>query len=373
MDGGQVITIQTNERVPLLILTEASVEITAEDRILLNGVTTPLDQSMLVTAPVILQIRRPVEISLNLPDGQRVLRTTAFTVGQALAENQITLYGNDFLDPPAETTITGPLNVTYIPSRLLSVFAAGKYTEIRSSAATVGEALAEGGLPLLGLDYSSPAENEPLPEDGQIRIVRVNENVIFSQKTVPYITEYQDSAEVELGQEKILQPGANGLSITRTRIRYEDGKQVNRITESESVVRSPVTSIVARGTKIVLKSATVDGVTIQYWRAIQMYSTSYSPCRSGVQGQCFNGTAGGLPLKKGVVAMYKEWFNVLRGAEVYVPGYGRAVIADLGGGFPDGRPWIDLGYSDNDWENWSGYVTVYFLAPAPAAIPYFMQ
>ena len=104
-----------------------------------------------------------------------------------------------------------------------------------------------------------------------------------------------------------------------------------------------------------------------------MYATSYSPCRLGVPGLCSTGTAGGLPLKKGVVAMYRDWFNALRGVEVYVPGYGRGVIADLGGGYPDGRPWIDLGYSDGDWQTWSGYVTVYFLAPAPSTIPYVLQ
>jgi hypothetical protein len=45
----------------------------------------------------------------------------------------------------------------------------------------------------------------------------------------------------------------------------------------------------------------------------------------------------------------------------------------VGGGFPDGRLWIDLGYSDEDWQNWGGMVTVYFLAPAPATIPAALQ
>ncbi|OGO33056.1 MAG: hypothetical protein A2Z03_11575 [Chloroflexi bacterium RBG_16_56_8] len=203
--------------------------------------------------------------------------------------------------------------------------------------------------------------------------MRVSESLIFTQKSIPFTIEFQESADIEFGQEQLLQPGQNGLAMSRIRIRYEDGQEVFRQTESETVVRLPQKRIAARGTKIVLKTTSVDGVTIQYWRAIQMYATSYSPCRLGVPGLCSTGTAGGLPLKKGVVAMYRDWFNALRGVEVYVPGYGRGVIADLGGGFPDDRPWIDLGYSDSDWQTWSGYVTVYFLAPAPSSIPYVLQ
>jgi 3D (Asp-Asp-Asp) domain-containing protein len=65
----------------------------------------------------------------------------------------------------------------------------------------------------------------------------------------------------------------------------------------------------------------------------------------------------------------RSLFNQLSGSQVYIPGYGVAVIGDVGGGFPDGRAWIDLGYSDDDYQSWSGMVTVYFLAPAPATIP----
>jgi hypothetical protein len=35
--------------------------------------------------------------------------------------------------------------------------------------------------------------------------------------------------------------------------------------------------------------------------------------------------------------------------------------------------WIDLGYDDNNIGGLSGWVTVYFLEPAPAEIPYFFR
>jgi L-rhamnose isomerase len=113
---------------------------------------------------------------------------------------------------------------------------------------------------------------------------------------------------------------------------------------------------------------------------MKMYATSYSPCRSGVPGQCFNGTKSGLVLQKGVIAVDPSTYDFLVGQKVYIPGYGNAVVGDIGGGSiiekELGIPrelWIDLGYTDNNYQEAPGWVTVYFLFPAPATIPAFMK
>ncbi|MEW6029979.1 MAG: ubiquitin-like domain-containing protein [Chloroflexota bacterium] len=372
LDGDRVQTVSFASGTAADLLSRAGLSLSPADRVLADGQPVALDQPL--DSVRVLQIRRAVSLTLLTPDGQsHVLRTAAFTVGEALNEAGIRVGAADRLDPPADTPIRGALTVTYAPARDLSVAVNGRVVQIRSSAATVGQALAEAGIPLIGLDYSLPSENEPLPADGQIRVVQVSESLTLALESIPFTTETIQSPEVAFGVQEVVQPGQAGLAISRVRIRYEDGREVSRITESESVVRPPQTRIVNTGTQVTLTSTTVDGVNIQYWYVMQMYATSYSPCRSGVEGQCFTGTASGLPVQKGVVAMYRDWFNAMQGMEVYVPGYGRAVIADLGGGFPDGRAWIDLGFSDDDYEVWSGWVTVYFLAPAPASIPWVLQ
>lgn len=367
IEGGRAQTIQMDDLIPLLILTQAGVTIKPIDHVFANGNPVPLDQAITVY-PITLQIRRAVPLTLVTPQGQQVVESAAITVAEALSEVGIQLYANDFLEPPANTVITDPLTVNYVPARELSVYVNGQSIPIRSSAGTVGEVLAEAGIPLIGLDYSSPSENEAPPPDGQIRVVRVSESVTLAMKSIPYSTETIKSADIELGQQEIAQPGLNGLAITRTRIRYEDGKEISRETESESIARQPQTRVVHAGTKLV--SHTLGDM--QYWYAIQMYATSYSPCRSGGSG-CSHGTASGLPMQKGVVAMSRDWYYTFQGMQVYVPGYGVGVVGDMGGGFPDGRPWIDLGYNDNDFQTWSEWVTVYFLGPPPATLPYILE
>jgi 3D (Asp-Asp-Asp) domain-containing protein len=240
--------------------------------------------------------------------------------------------------------------------------------------------LTEAGIPLLELDTSQPAENETLPKDGEIHVTRVSESVVLAQKSIQYESQTIDSPEIALGQQQILKPGQNGLSVSRTRIRYEDGKEVNRVQDVESVVRPPQARVIATGSKIVINTTTVNGVTFQYWRSMKMYATSYSPCRSGVPGQCFNGTKSGLPLQKGIIAVDPSTYDYLVGQKVFIPGYGNAVVGDIGGGNiiekDLGVPrelWIDLGYTDNNYQEAPGWVTVYFLIPAPATIPAFMK
>jgi len=79
-----------------------------------------------------------------------------------------------------------------------------------------------------------------------------------------------------------------------------------------------------------------------------------------------------MELRRGVIAVSCSLYSSLRGMQVYIPGYGKAVIADCGGGIA-GAFWVDLGFSDADYETWHGTVTVYFLPPVPAYIPYELQ
>lgn len=378
LDGDKLITLQTDKSTPASILAAAGITINANDRILINGMTAAPDQPI-PDYPITLQLRRAASMKIDTPSGQQQTLSSGFTVGEALSEASLWLRAGD----RASHSLSAPFSslrgtfpwdetpIILIPTRTLTIISSGGQRQITSPARTVGEALAEAGIPLLGLDYSVPAENEPLPSDGQIRVVRVSESVLLAQKPIPFESELQASAEVPLDQTQILQPGEMGLSMERIRIRYEDGNEVSRLTENETLVRPPKTRILGYGTKVEIKTAVVDGVEIEYWRVLQMYATSYSPCRSGVD-RCYPGTSSGESLRKGIVAMRYSWYLQMGGQPLYVPGYGFATIGDVCGGCT-GKPWIDLGYSDNDWQPWSSWVTVYFLTPVPANVIHVLE
>jgi resuscitation-promoting factor RpfB len=371
IDNDQTITLRTNERVPSLLLEQAGITLDARDRLLINGLPTAPGEPI-VSSPVTLQLRRAMPITIITPDGEKQIQSSAFTLGEALQDASIWLRAEDRIDPPINSPISNaPITVYQSSAHNIAITSNGETIQVRSLAQTVGEALAEAGIPLIGLDYSLPAENEPLPADGQIRIVRVTESMQLAQKPIPFGSELQASADVPLDQTQIMQPGETGLTVQRIRIRHEDGEEVSRVTEDQTLVRPPKTRILAYGTKVEVKSAVVDGVNIEYWRAVQMYATSYSPCRSGTD-RCYPGTSSGKSLRKGMVGLRYSWYLSMQGQQLYIPGYGFASVEDVCGGCM-GRPWIDLGFSDHDYEPWHSWVTVYFLTPVPANVIYVLE
>lgn len=378
LDGDLILTVTSSEQTALLILSEADITPQPNDRALVNGIPYALNEPIRIAGDLQLQLRRAVNVNLVTPQGEQTIQTSALTVAEALKENGIDVGLYDEVTPPLTAPITESLTIRFVPARELTVASAGALINIRSNAGTVGEALAEAGIPLMGLDTSLPAENEPLPADGQIQVTRVSESILVELQSIPFKTEATESADVAFGTQEILQNGVNGVAMVRTRVRYENGVEVSRTEEERTVLQEPVTQLMANGSKIVL-SPVGGEAPYQYWYATQMYASWYSPCNSGT-GSCSYGTASGARAGYGVVAVDYSIYSYLAGMRVYIPGYGLATIGDTGGGpiieTAFGVPrtqWIDLGYDDNNIGALSGWVTVYFLEPAPAEIPYFFQ
>lgn len=378
IDSGTSVTLTTRETLPILILAEAGITPQPIDRVLVNGVPQGLEDEIKVDGKIQLELRRAVKVRIITPDGEREVLSSALTVGELLDEERVEVGGYDGIQPPRDWLVTDSLVIMISPSRELTVITGDETLTIHSSASRVGEALAEAGIPLIGLDTSIPAENEALPPDGQIKVIRVSESILVEYESIPFSTEETYSEDVPFGEQEVKQIGVNGVTAIRTRVRFEDGVEVSREEESKSTLREPVTQIVVSGSKITL--APVGGnAPYQYWYATEMYATWYSPCNSGISG-CAYGTSSGAPAGFGIVAVDYSIYSYLAGMRVYIPGYGLATIGDTGGGpivetnYGVARTqWIDLGYNDNNIGGLSGWVTVYFLEPAPAEIPYFFK
>lgn len=362
---GRLYSALTVERNPQALLAELAVEMNAADRLLLAGEPVAWDRELPYHPVLVLELRRAVSLTLIDGEESKQFLSSALTLGEALAEEGISLYVADRLSPPAATPLTQAITARLTRSEPLEILLGERSILIRSAASTVGEALAEAGIALQDLDRSEPGEEEPIPNARRIRIIRVQEKVQLETEPIPFSIEWQPDPEIEIDNRSVIQLGQNGLLATSQRLRYEDGEEVSNREEAQWVLAEPLTQISGYGTKIVVRTAVVDGGSIEYWRALDLFATSYSPCRSGTS-TCYYYTSLGDEVKKGIVGVYLDWWRKMGGHTVYVPGYGPAKISDVGA-YPDGRPWIDLGYSDEDWVTWAQWVTVYFTTPIPPA------
>jgi uncharacterized protein YabE (DUF348 family) len=349
------------------ILDKAGISLNQGDRIYLDGLEVKRTAPLQPGKSHSLQIERAHRITLLTGSKTTTLFSSAATLGQALSQAGIRWQAGDRMDPGAETPLNGDLQVSLSRARELTIRYAGGETKIFSAALTVGEALAQNGLALQGLDYSQPAAGAPPPDNGVIQVVRVGEQVQTEEQPIPYTATTQPSDQLALDERKIIQAGQPGVKARSYRIRFEDGQQISRTLEGEWVARQPQAQVTGVGTKVVVKSLNTPSGTIQYYRAVTMYATSYSPCRI-YKDRCSYNTASGATLQKGVAALTRAMYNLFQGARLYIPGYGIASVQDIGAGIP-GQYWIDLGYSESDFVNWHQNVTVYFLTPVPANVP----
>jgi len=229
----------------------------------------------------------------------------------------------------------------------------------------VAEALVENALTLQDMDYTQPGADEPLPDDGVIKVVRVTEEVLSEQRVIPFETESLADSALFINETRVEQAGENGLAVTRVKVRYEDGVEVARETQDEVILWQPIAQVEYYGTKLLDNYVDTPEGPLKYYLAIDAVATSFSPCRLGVEGLCSNITASGRILQKGIVAFKRDWFNLFRDTRVFVPGYGIGIVGDKGT-YPYSDSWIDLGYSDADYVPWGAVnVKVYFLSPAP--------
>ena len=341
------------------LLSDLQIEAAPEDSLFLDGILVSSETRLLPGTNHSLQIIKPKSIVLTQGSSSEQFLTTYPTLGESLWFQNIYLEAGDNLDPPLDNPTDGSTKAELEKSQEITIQLSNEVIKSKTGASTVGEALSDSGIALQGLDYSRPEENAPLPENGHIQVIRVREEQYLESETIPFNSETQPVADLDIDDRSLVQSGVLGLMTKRIRVRYEDDIEISRQVEDEYISQEPQAEIIGYGTKVVPRTLDTPGGQITYWRALEMYAVSYNVTSNGGYG-----TATGVPLAKGIAAIDPQY--IAYGTQMYVPGYGKALAADTGGGI-NGRM-IDLGYLDEDYVSWHQWVTVYFLWPPPENI-----
>lgn len=334
------------------------------DQIVADGVPVSfaaLDQTPL---PQTLEIGRFVTVTILAGGEQQTVRTATQTVGAALAEAGIEVYGTDGVDPPLGTWLQPNMAIQIQRSFPLTITVDGRIIQIRSHHTNVLDVLAEAGIGLIGYDYTVPEPDTPIKANDTIQVIRVTEDFRLMDEPIPFQTLWQASNELDLDATAPISAGQPGMKRQRIRVRYENGVEISQTVDGEWVAQQPVNQVIGYGTRINIRTIDTPEGPLEYWRVVRMRVTAYTAASSGKAPDHPNYgiTASGAPAGTGVVAIDR---NVVPfRSYVYVPGYGKAFAGDTGGGVR-GR-WIDLGYDEDEYQSWSGYVDVYYLTPVPA-------
>jgi len=321
--------------------------------------------------PAHIHIRRAVPVVLHEDGRVSTFYTTAPTVGEALRRRGITIYAADYVQPGLGERVTSGLHVYIRRSIPVKIQVDGHTVLVRTHRERVGDVLADTGVVLVGQDYTTPALDAPVTANTLIRVVRVSEQVVLEQGPIPFDTVWQPDPELEIDNERLIQPGASGLLEQRVRVRYEDGQEVSRTVDGSYVAVPPTSQVFGYGTMIVVRTLDTPYGPVEYWRKLRMLATSYSASTAGVPktSPYFGRTATGMQMRYGIVAVDPRVIPL--GSRVYVPGYGIGLAGDTGGAIKRNR--IDLGYGDENLVLWYRWVDVYLLTPVPERINYILD
>ncbi len=363
---------------PRALLADAGIALDTYDEVLLNGSAWNADQPLpevkiqkraptydpgfawdtVRTEPLQLRIYRSVPVVVHEDDLTYTIDTTAQTVGEALRRSGVILYLGDRVQPSLGSAVNANLNVYIQRSVPVSLQVDGRLVKTRTRAETVGDALSDLGIVISGQDQVEPPLQRELYDNMKIGVTRVSEDVKVEEEIAPFETVFVGDPNLAIDTQEVLAPGAEGITRTRYRERYEDGAIVDTKLEDRWLAQEPADRRIAYGQAIEPKTETMpDGTVVTYWRKIKMLATSYTAASAGG-----NRTRTGDVVREGIVAVDPRLIPLR--SQVYVPGYGVGDALDTGGGIISRR--IDLAYEDSNYVSWSRWVDVYLLWPPPA-------
>ena len=213
-----------------------------------------------------------------------------------------------------------PVNITY----------QGKTQSLSMGKATVGELVATAGIPLTGVRLEPSGETVPVA-GMDIKVLTLREEIVEREVAEPFTVLHQPDPAMEKGNEEVVTAGEDGVKIVKTRLYYEDEKEVAAEVLTEKVVTLPQPRLIKTGTRDTVETSRG---AVRFNSVRTMEATAYTPNDGGNGGL----TATGVMAHRGVVAVDPNVIPL--GSKVYISGYGVAMAADTGGAIKGDR--IDL-------------------------------
>lgn len=373
-EGSQVTRVESNKTDPYGIVAEAGIQLSENDKLILDDFTAGEDSRIIVC--------RASNVTFTYADGKTEELVFAGRVSELIEQQGVVLSDNLVSSVNVKAVVTNNMEVKILNNYELTINVDDEIRHVKSTAKTVGELLEEQKIVLDEDDEVVPAADAPLSNELTIDVLRVEYVTREAEESVPFTSTTKKSSSMLKGTKKITTVGVNGTKTVVYKDRVVNGVVESTEVESETVTKKPVTEVTTIGTLVKTTSKLgnskieKNGNPISEIALPSKYSigknnvpTEYKYTITGkAAAYCVPGgkTATGKAVKPGLIAVDPK--QIPYGTEMWIVSddgvvYGYCIAADTGGFVKKGKFTVDLYMnSKNQCYQWgSRNVTIYVL------------
>ena len=188
-------------------------------------------------------------VKVSVDGAERTINTTAPTVASLVSELGVASASEVSAPKDAQLAVSGSF-VSISTPKSVTIVADGKATQTTTTAATVGNLLADAGIKLGASDRTSQPANAPVVNNMVVKVSRVDATkTADTTEAIPFETLTTEDATMLKGEKKVTQAGAAGSISKSFKLVLVDGRDASRTLVSQNVTLQPVTEKVTVGTK----------------------------------------------------------------------------------------------------------------------------
>lgn len=240
---GIATTVQTRGADVADVLQEAGVVLAPADRVV-PAADARLDGDTAI------RVLRAFPVTVDLDGRTRTVRTTRRTASRLLPE--LAVAPNALVTSAPERLGAGSTVVVRTP-RPVTLQVDGEARSLSATALTVRELLAAEAVALGPNDEVSPVLDAGLTDGLRVRVTRLAAGQRTTLVSVPFREERRNDPNLDVGQTRVVRAGTVGQNRVVYAVTLRDGVEAGRSVVRTEVVRSPVSRIVAVGTRPVAR------------------------------------------------------------------------------------------------------------------------
>lgn len=372
-EGSQVTRVETSSEDAYSVVAEADINLSENDKLILKDFKAGEDSRIIVC--------RASNVKFVNADGTVENIVFAGTVAELIEQQGVVLSDKLISSVNVKAVVTNDLEVKILNSYDLTINVDNEKKFVKSTAKTVGEVLAEQGIVLDSDDEVVPTADTALSNEMVIDVLRVEYVTREAEETIEFTSKTKYSSAMLKGTKKVTQEGQNGTKTVVYKDKVVNGVVESSAVESETVTKKPVTKITTVGT--LTKSSGLGNSKIEknckpiselvmpskYTIGENNVPTNYKYKITGrAAAYCQPGgkTATGKAVMPGRVAVNPK--QIPYGTEMWIVSndgvvYGYAVAEDTGGFAKKGYYTVDLYMNSNkQCRQWGDRgVTIYVL------------